>query len=844
MLENNNFNKKNPKKESEEAFKSFSKKSEKELEKLFGDIHSSKGEIYDKLEPELEQAFKNFSKKPEKELKELFKETPRTKKGSSGKPEDDPKQDLKDFSSKSEKELEDTFKDSRSRLKKIVDETPSEKEEREEYKGWDLSKKEIDEITDQAIEEIDENRENWSGKEDHLKDLSNEDIKGFVNEKKEIFKNKTFNETFKEKAEETSQEKNKDEPIEKTLSDEEIAKILASEFEKKPKWQEKMELERKEKKIHESPKIDYKKVVEEVNKEIEEKEAKGIKLTTEEKQKIYFEKTIETQRKYSKETMGRLAKFGEYWKNLDNSKGKRALKAGLSAGLLTATTIAMGNYMDIAPSLSTCGWRLLSRVVGATGLNMALTSNLTKKLLGGKEKTGAEKAESSKTKSFFQKYGKYVALAGGVGASMAISGGVTLPAMLALFGGSGRIGLNALFDKKIKKHQEKMDSLSGKISLEKPEDNFDINIFSQKLESVTEEYNLIVKKLDSLKRWNGLINGALTIGVGLGTMAAYQHPIETESHTMTEAQEKSHLDNESISKEIERKEIPTLRHDEQISELKEKLMDKYNIEEAIVRKGEGIEHSFIRQIEHNSELAKELGFKGNINDTKALHQFAGKEAHIIAIKTGYVDSSGHEVRVAEANKIVYAIEIKNGNILVNEKDVAGNILETHQEGNKFNEKPNIYEKIHSMEKDTLKNNLINEEKIPEKIDHHIEKDSLKNIDDSSLKESIEKVNETILKTGKETTMIDVYRNNIEKLFPGNTVGVWSDVRELRASEVTELTNPGRLAGLTNYLRQLENVTGLKPKSDFMKLYPESVFKYVNRALAEAEKRGLLGKVKL
>jgi hypothetical protein len=115
----------------------------------------------------------------------------------------------------------------------------------------------------------------------------------------------------------------------------------------------------------------------------------------------------------------------------------------------------------------------------------------------------------------------------------------------------------------------------------------------------------------------------------------------------------------------------------------------------IVHKGEGIEHTFIRQIQNNPKMAQELGFKGDINDKSALHTFAEKEAHIIALKTGYVEQGGaHQVGVMQADKVGYEIRTDGeGHPVVIEKTIDGKILGTYKEGDLFGKNPgNQYEK--------------------------------------------------------------------------------------------------------------------------------------------------------
>jgi hypothetical protein len=95
--------------------------------------------------------------------------------------------------------------------------------------------------------------------------------------------------------------------------------------------------------------------------------------------------------------------------------------------------------------------------------------------------------------------------------------------------------------------------------------------------------------------------------------------------------------------------------------------------DAVVHKGEGIEHTFIRQIEHDPKMAQTLGFKGDANDQHALHLFAQGEAHRIALKYGYVES-GRQVGITEGNKIAFELKVENGHTVITEKTVDGKVL--------------------------------------------------------------------------------------------------------------------------------------------------------------------------
>jgi hypothetical protein len=82
----------------------------------------------------------------------------------------------------------------------------------------------------------------------------------------------------------------------------------------------------------------------------------------------------------------------------------------------------------------------------------------------------------------------------------------------------------------------------------------------------------------------------------------------------------------------------------------------------IINKGEGVESAFIRQFAADPVA---YGFSGKQDDAK-VHQWAGRQAHLLAIKTGYYDwKFGAEVRVKYSEKATMAFVIQ--------KDDKGNL---------------------------------------------------------------------------------------------------------------------------------------------------------------------------
>ncbi len=80
------------------------------------------------------------------------------------------------------------------------------------------------------------------------------------------------------------------------------------------------------------------------------------------------------------------------------------------------------------------------------------------------------------------------------------------------------------------------------------------------------------------------------------------------------------------------------------------------------RRAEGREHVFIRELIANPSIADFTGnpkdkFTGNLADKAAVKTWAGREAHILAIKAGYIGRNFHEeIRTRHPNKMAYVIE--------------------------------------------------------------------------------------------------------------------------------------------------------------------------------------------
>lgn len=338
---------------------------------------------------------------------------------------------------------------------------------------------------------------------------------------------------------------------------------------------------------------------------------------------------------------------------------------------------------------------------------------------------------------------------------------------------------------------------------------------------------------------------------------------------------------------------------EQPSSPTEKIAEKVAAHinpDAIVHKGQGIEHAFIKQIEHNPILAKELaekaGFKGDLNNPKILHEFAGKQAHLIAINEGYVDSTtGHQVSVLQADKVGYEIKMENGHIAVDEKSVDGKLFETHHEGDKFETKIEKYEYSDGKDHRVIEH-LIKEQPATHAVENvetdirPIKPEGLQMTDISHQGDLSTHINTENLTAGSVAThhegiaLVDIngrqfteaewmksplnpfgikadvanrvaemHNNNIDHLYNdpsltdftrehlNNTLKT-GDASTILHEEVKEIYNP-----LQNQLHKLHDVTGLEPKEGNAFQPAETNEEYIYRAEMKAASMGKLDEVK-
>lgn len=554
----------------------------------------------------------------------------------------------------------------------------------------------------------------------------------------------------------------------------------------------------------------------------------------------------------------------------------------------------------------------------ATALSGGVTSYLGRKLAIGGAIGALSELGVKSGKKIPENVKKWLPIVLGVGsitAAVLLSGGIGAGVAAGASWGIGYLASKKLkggfhTDEKIEKAEEKaLNKIKSKYS----DENGNVNI--SKINNLGLEYQKVLKHFENRRIYGKLLDEGVKILVGSAVSAVSMEASGIardqylSHHQDTTQTENIKNDKEVVSNEPEVKEEEPIEEEQTDTPVTDNTVENnQNVENntieniqkveennpvidnsqqtegklddiMVVHKGEGIEHTFIRQIEGNHELAKELGYKGDLNDAKALHEFAGMQAHIIAIKEGYVDNSGHEVRVAEADKIGYEVKMENGHIIVNEKTIDGNLLETHHEGDKFEENIDKGEYVKEPQEivtpasgaenhisDTTNGSEStssnSEWQAPTQENPTLDQSGVQNTDEKVVEDSISDNKDIDVTLNKDVSSnIDVevisnqeinniFEHNIHNIFPNEEDNSsWSNIKDKATVAMFAVEKEGRINDLykpfVSYLHKLEEITGLHPKgSSLFHLTPEKNIEFINRALRKAQELGQLDKVKL
>lgn len=381
----------------------------------------------------------------------------------------------------------------------------------------------------------------------------------------------------------------------------------------------------------------------------------------EEKQKFQTEKI---EKKGLSERIKNGIKGGmNLWENWDKNEKDTKFTQELKKAGKTFVKIAIigGASVGAATALASVGatW-------GAIALKGGITSYVGKKAVMGTAFASAINSVPPKHRGWVSK----TILVGSLGLSAYSTAGIGAIAGVAGYMGSKLIknkseeNIKAEVTAKIEALKEKQNQ---KIEKESFED------FEKRQNAIEKELALIEKTANKDRFYRNAKKGALALLIGTATIEMSGAIQDYRDH---------HQPREYVPRDNSDPIPKPIPHPTPTPETHTLNPD------AIIHKGEGIENAFIRQIEHNTEMAKSLGWNGKEN----LHQFAQHEAHTLAIKEGYVDTNGNEIRVNVANKVGYEIKIENGHATVYEKSLDGQLTDTaHHEGDSFEKNTEKYE---------------------------------------------------------------------------------------------------------------------------------------------------------
>jgi hypothetical protein len=276
--------------------------------------------------------------------------------------------------------------------------------------------------------------------------------------------------------------------------------------------------------------------------------------------------------------------------------------------------------------------------------------------------------------------------------------------------------------------------------------------------------------------------------------------------------------------------------------------------DAIVGKGEGIEHALIRQILHNPDLAKQLGFQGDVNDAAALKNFAGREAHILALR----ENLGNTGIKGSGGEIAYEIKMENGQPTLVAKTPDGQIISDpsqYEYEMKASAPIEPAEQVQSGEIDkdlsdrqTDPFEIPAEQKIPsEEITEGIQSEKQQAGIDPKL--FIDPQNPSLLSDRGLKEVVRTCKESIAKMFP-DKMDAWERIREaketasanvLMGMDVSEVSPEYK--NIVSYFHKLYKITGLRPIEESALNSAESPEEYLIRAVKKATLDGNLEKAK-
>lgn len=351
------------------------------------------------------------------------------------------------------------------------------------------------------------------------------------------------------------------------------------------------------------------------------------------------------------------------WENWDKNEKDSKFTQNIKRAGKTFVKIAIIGGASVGAATALAG---VGATWGAIALQGGITSYVGKKALMGTAFASAINSVPPKHRGWVSK----TILVGSLGWAAYSTAGIGAIAGVAGYMGSKLIknkneeSIKAEVAAKIEALKEKRNQ---KVEKESFED------FEKRQNAIEKELELIEKKSNKDKFYRNMKKGVWALAIGTATIEMSGALQDLRDH---------HQPHEYVPRDHDP--IPKTEHHHTTPTHEIHTVNP----DAIVHEGEGIENAFIRQIEHNTEMAKSLGWDGKEN----LHHFAQREAHELSIKEGYVDTNGNEIRVSVADKVAYEIKIENGHATVFEKSLDGKLTDTtHHEGDSFEKDTEKYE---------------------------------------------------------------------------------------------------------------------------------------------------------
>ncbi len=418
-----------------------------------------------------------------------------------------------------------------------------------------------------------------------------------------------------------------------------------------------------------------------------------------------------------------------------------------------------------------------------------------------------------------------------------------------------------------KKSGETMESLGNK--------KINLDTLDADIKKMEEDIAKVSKEAEKKRTYRRLLATATALAAGVAVLEISGHISDENKAEEAAKQEEQRQEQEKAEEKLKAEEDKKLEEQEkkeatekENTKNKETTESKTVDQDAVVHKGEGIEHALQRQ------------------------GLSGHEAHLLAIKMGYVDGDGNEVRVAVADKVAYVVHNENGNLSVEEKYLNDNGMweskETHHEGDKFETNTEKYEYSHdgngeqtNNANENTENNLDNHKIIPpehvnpnenntdnqaiiapehvngtennltdEKIvaPEHVNKTSgTENSEEEANSENNNNINEFNL-TPEQLDKVDkVYEDNAKQLFGEDSLK-WKQLERGPAENFVrmntgEFEDPQAIKFL-EHIQHLQEITELHPIEEDALREAETVGEFIKRTEQFLESKGQLDKAKL